>query len=44
MNGEPNWNDGCQGDGIAPGKECRDCIIQRAYFGYKLIGGKWVKR
>lgn len=41
QNGEPNWQEGCAGDGVKPGKECRDCLFQRGHFGYALVNGQW---
>ena len=38
---EPDWSEGCA---KTPGEECRDCLYQRAYFGYILENGKWVKK
>lgn len=38
--GEPDWNGGCR----APaGSECPDCVHQRAFFGYHLVDGAWVR-
>lgn len=41
---EPNWEDGCASTGAKPGEECRDCLHQRAHFGYILEAGQWVKK
>ena len=38
---EPDWSEGCS---KTPGEECRDCLYQRAYFGYILENGKWAKK
>ena len=40
---EPDWNQGCAGYGIEPGKECRDCLLQREHYGYRLVNGRWVR-
>lgn len=40
-NTEPDWKDGCAGNGIKPGEECRDCLAQREYHGYALANGQW---
>ena len=37
---EPEWRDGCDGP---PGTECPDCVGQRAYYGYTIVNGVWVR-